>query len=176
MRELPETSFLRQIIPELKLQSKMPEIQYWFEDFTPGRAFHHVPRKITADEIVLFAKDFDPQPFHLSEEAGKASILGGLSASGWHTCSLSMRQFFDTILQFTAGEGSPGVDFVEWRKPVLAGDSLGGTITVLASRALKSRPGLGMVQLRHETTNQRGELVMAMEHPFMVRMREGVSA
>ncbi|MDB5551548.1 MAG: enoyl-CoA hydratase [Rhizobium sp.] len=154
----------------------MPEIQYWFEDFTPGRAFHHAPRTITADEIVLFAKDFDPQPFHLSEEAGKASILGGLSASGWHTCSIAMRQFFDTILQFTAGEGSPGVDFVEWRKPVLAGDTLRGTITVLQSRPLKSRRGLGMVQLRHETVNQRGELVMAMEHPFMVRLREGVSA
>jgi acyl dehydratase len=154
----------------------MPEIQYSFEDFKPGRAFHHAPRTITADEIVRFARDFDPQPFHLSEEAGKASILGGLSASGWHTCSIAMRQFFDTILQFTAGEGSPGVDFVEWRKPVLAGDTLGGTITVLESRALKSRPGLGMIRLRHETTNQRGETVMIMEHPFMVRLRQGVSA
>jgi acyl dehydratase len=176
LRELPETSLLRQIIPELKLQSKMPEIQYSFEDFTPGRTFQLAPRTITADEIVLFAKEFDPQPFHLSEEAGKASILGGLCASGWHTCSIAMRQFFDTILQFASGEGSPGVDFVEWRKPVLAGDTLGGTITVLESRTLKSRPGLGMIKLRHETTNQRGELVMAMEYPFMARLREGTSA
>lgn len=151
----------------------MAVIQYWFEDFTPGRIFHHVPRQITAEEIVAFAGDFDPQPFHLSEEAGKASILGGLSASGWHTCSIAMRQFFDTILYTAASEGSPGVDFVEWRRPVLAGDTLGGTITVIDGRPLKSRPGIGMVRLRHETTNQRGELVMVMEHPFMARLREG---
>ena len=123
---------------------------------------------------MAFAREFDPQPFHLSEEAGRASILGGLSASGWHTCSIAMRQFFDTILQFTPGEGSPGVEFVQWRRPLLAGDTLGGTITVIEARPLRSRPGIGMVKLRHETVNQRGELVMAMEHPFMVRMREGM--
>ena len=160
----------------MKMQSKMAEIQLWFEDFTPGRTFHHTPRVITAEEIVAFASDFDPQPFHLSEEAGKASILGGLAASGWHTCALAMRQFYDTILRSAAGEGSPGVDFAEWRKPVLAGDTLGGTITVIEGRPLKSRPGIGLVRLRHETTNQRGELVMAMEHPFMVRLREGAAA
>jgi acyl dehydratase len=172
----PETSFLGRIITKSKLQSKMPEIQYWFEDFTPGRTFHHAIREVTADEIIAFAAEFDPQPFHLSEEVGKASILGGLAASGWHTCSIAMRQFFDTFLQATAGEGAPGVEFVEWRRPVLAGDRLGGTVTVLEGRPLRSRPGVGMVRLRHETTNQRGELVMVMEHPFMARMRQGVPA
>ena len=154
----------------------MTEIRYWLEDFTPGRVFHHAPRQITAPEIIEFASEFDPQPFHLSEEAGKASILGGLAASGWHTCSIAMRLFFDTILQFTAGEGSPGVDVNEWRKPVLAGDTLDGSITVLEARPMRSRPGLGVVRLRHELLNQRGELVLAMEHPFMVRMRAGAAA
>lgn len=154
----------------------MPEIRYWLEDFTPGRVFHHMPREITSSEIIEFASEFDPQPFHLSEEAGKASILGGLAASGWHTCAIAMRQFFDTILQYAEGEGSPGVDFTEWRKPVLAGDTLSGNITVLEMRPMRSRPGLGVVRLRHEILNQRGELVLAMEHPFMVRMREGATA
>lgn len=154
----------------------MAEIQYWLEDFTPGRMFHQIPREITAAEIKEFAAEFDPQPFHLSEEAGKASILGGLAASGWHTCAIAMRLFFDTILQHAAAEGSPGVDFTEWRKPVLAGDTLSGSIAVLDARPMRSRPGLGVVRLRHEMLNQRGELVMVMEHPFMVRMRLGAAA
>ena len=154
----------------------MSEILYWLEDFTPGRVFHHKPTEITSSEIIEFAAEFDPQPFHLSEEAGKASILGGLAASGWHTCSIAMRLFCDTILQYAAAEGSPGVDFTEWRKPVLAGDTLGGRITVLESRPMRSRPGLGVVLLRHEIINQRGELALAMEHPFMVRLRAGASA
>lgn len=158
------------------MQSEMSETLYWLEDFTPGRVFHHAPRQITAAEIIEFASEFDPQPFHLSEEAGKASILGGLSASGWHTCSIAMRLFCDTILQHAAGEGSPGVDFTEWRKPVLAGDTLSGSITVLEARPMRSRSGLGVVRLRHEIRNQRGELAMAMEHPFMVRARTGAAA
>jgi acyl dehydratase len=154
----------------------MSEIRYWLDDFTPGRVFHHAPREITSAEIIEFASEFDPQPFHLSEDAGKASILGGLAASGWHTCSIAMRLFFDTILQFAASEGAPGIDFTEWRKPVLAGDTLSGRITVLEARQMKSRPGLGVVRLRHEIFNQRGELAMAMEHPFMVRIRAGAAA
>ncbi|MBX9458556.1 MAG: MaoC family dehydratase [Rhizobium sp.] len=154
----------------------MSDIRYWLEDFTPGRIFQPAPRKITSAEIMEFAQEFDPQPFHLSEEAGRASILGGLAASGWHTCSIAMRLFYDAILQYAAGEGSPGVDFTEWRKPVLAGDTLTSTITVLESRQMKSRPGLGVIRLRHELVNQRGELVLVMEHPFMARTREGVAA
>lgn len=154
----------------------MTEIRYWLDDFTPGRVFAHAPREITAEEITEFASEFDPQPFHLSEQAGKASILGGLAASGWHTCSIAMRLFYDAVLQYAAGEGSPGVDFTEWRRPVLAGDTLASTITVLESRPMKSRPGLGVIRLRHELVNQRGELVLVMEHPFMARMREGVAA
>lgn len=154
----------------------MPDIRYWLEDFTPGRVFHHTPRTITASEIMEFASEFDPQPFHLSEEAGKASILGGLAASGWHTCSIAMRLFCDTILQHTAAEGSPGVDFTEWRKPVLAGDTLTGSIAVIDARPMRSRPGLGVIRLRHEIVNQRDELALVMEHPFMVRSREGAAA
>ena len=151
----------------------MPEIKYWFEDLTPGREFPYAPVTVTADEIIAFASEFDPQPFHLSEEAGKASILGGLAASGWHTCAMMMRMFYDGLLQYASSEGGPGVDLNEWRKPVLAGDTLSGKTVILESRVLKSRPTVGLVKLRHTVTNQRGETVLIMENPGMFRLREG---
>jgi acyl dehydratase len=154
----------------------MSEIAYWWEDMTPGRRFDLGSKTVTADEIVEFAQEFDPQPFHLSVEAGEASILGGLSASGWHSCAMFMRLYYDNLLHFSSSEGSPGIDFVEWRKPVLAGDTLTGVAEVLETRPLKSRPGIGLVKLRHEVRNQRGELVMAMENPGMFRMRAGAAA
>lgn len=154
----------------------MSEIAYWWEDMTPGRRFDLGSKTVTADEIVEFAQEFDPQPFHLSVEAGEASILGGLSASGWHSCAMFMRLYYDNLLHHSSSEGSPGVDFVEWRKPVLAGDTLTGVAEVLETRPLKSRPGIGLVKLRHEVRNQRGELVMAMENPGLFRMRAGAAA
>ncbi|WP_137155768.1 MaoC family dehydratase [Rhizobium sp. FKL33] len=154
----------------------MSEIAYWWEDMTPGRRFDLGSKTMTADEIVEFAQEFDPQPFHLSVEAGEASILGGLSASGWHSCAMFMRLYYDNLLHFSSSEGSPGIDFVEWRKPVLAGDTLTGVAEVLETRPLKSRPGIGLVKLRHEVRNQRGELVMAMENPGLFRMRAGAAA
>jgi acyl dehydratase len=155
------------------MHEQMSEIKYWYEDLEPGREFHHPVRTITADEIIEFASEFDPQPFHLSEEAGKNSILGGLSASGWHTCAITMRQFYDSVVQYSSSEGAPGVDLVEWRKPVLAGDQLTGISTVTEVRPLKSRPGLGLVRFKHSVFNQRGETVMYMENPTMLRMRDG---
>lgn len=149
---------------------------YWYEDFTPGREFAHAPRAVTAEEIIEFAREFDPQPFHLSEEAGKASILGGLCASGWHTCSITMRQFYDSILQYTASEGAPGIDVCEWRRPLMAGDSVSGTTTVVDRRPMRSRPGIGLLHFKHTIVNQKGEMVMFMEHPAMVRMRPEVAA
>jgi acyl dehydratase len=150
----------------------MKEIKYWYEDLPPGRIFTYPERQVTAEEIIDFATEFDPQPFHLSEEAGRASILGGLAASGWHTCAITMREFCDTMLLSSSSQGAPGIDLVEWRKPVLAGDRLSGRMEVLEARELRSRPGIGLVRFRHEITNQRGETVMIMEHPAMFRMRE----
>ena len=143
----------------------------YFEDFQPGRSLdlaHHV---LTAQEIVAFASEFDPQPMHLSEEAGKASILGGLAASGWHTASLFMRMMFDGWLSQSSSEGSPGIDVMEWKKPVLAGDTLSGRSIVLEARPLRSRPGIGLVKFLHEVENQRGDVVMRGENPIMMRMR-----
>jgi acyl dehydratase len=158
------------------MQEKMSEIRYWYEDMTPGRVFDLGKKTVSAEEIIRFASEFDPQSFHLSEEAGKNSILGGLSASGWHTCSMMMRMFYDNLLHWSSSEGAPGIDLIEWRKPVLAGDTLTATTTVLEVRPLKSRPGVGMVKVKHAVTNQNGETVMIMENPGMFRMRETVTA
>ncbi len=142
-----------------------------FEDFTVGRSFALGPVTMTSDEIIAFATEFDPQPMHLDEAAGRASILGGLAASGWHTSSVFMRMMFDSFLSGSLSEGSPGIDVMEWRKPVLAGDTLSGRSTVLSSRPMRSRPGVGMVKFRHEVENQRGETVCLGENSIMFGMK-----
>ena len=151
--------------------------KYTFEDFTPGTTFNLGPYQVSAEEIIAFASEFDPQPMHLDEEAGKQSLLGGLAASGWHTCCMLMRMMIDSFVLESASQGAPGVDFVQWKKPVLAGDILHGTSTVLSAWPLQSRPGLGLVQMRQEVFNQRDELVAASENPFFVLLRDkGVDA
>ncbi|KIQ02773.1 enoyl-CoA hydratase [Agrobacterium tumefaciens] len=138
-------------------------MKYAFEDFTPGRSFPLGPKTVTADEIIEFAMEFDPQPMHLSEEAGKASILGGLAASGWHTCGMLMRMTVDSYMKDAPSQAGLGVDFVEWKKPVLADDTLSGTSTVVEQRVSRSRPDMGVIKLRHELQNQRGETVCVAE-------------
>jgi acyl dehydratase len=142
-----------------------------FEDFVPGLTIDLGERHVTAAEIVEFAAEFDAQPMHLDEEAGKASILGGLSASGWHTCAMLMRMMCDSMLLDSTSQGSPGIDMVRWKKPVLAGDTLKGSCTVLATRTSTSRPGLGLVTVRYELANQRGETVLEMQNTGMFLAR-----
>ena len=147
-----------------------------YEDFAIGSSFPLGPVMMTAEEIVAFATEFDPQPMHLSEEAGRASILDGLAASGWHTSSVFMRMMFDSYLARSLSEGAPGIDFMDWKKPVRAGDTLSGQSTVLEARPMRSRPGIGIVKFRHEVENQRGERVLQGENSVMMRMRQGASA
>ncbi|MGD9477670.1 MaoC family dehydratase [Shinella sp. G-2] len=145
---------------------------YTFEDFTPGRRFAFKERTLTAAEIVAFAREFDPQPMHLDEEAGRASILGGLAASGWHTSAIMMRMLYEAYIDGSTSEGSPGVDLMEWKRPVLAGDTLGGYCEVVEARASRSRPEIGIVRLRADVTNQRGETVAICEYINMMRVAE----
>lgn len=147
-----------------------------FEDFSPGRRFDFARRTLTADEIVAFAREFDPQPMHLDEEAGRASILGGLAASGWHTSAVMMRMLYEAYIRRAASEGSPGVDLMEWKRPVLAGDTLSGHCSVLEARVSRSRPEIGIVRFRAEVTNQRGELVAVCEFANMMRRRTAEGA
>lgn len=144
---------------------------YTYEDFTPERIFPFAPVTVSAEEIIEFASEFDPQPMHLSEEAGRASILGGLAASGWHTCALSMRMMCDSYISNSTSQGSPGIEFLDWKRPVLAGDTLSGHSRVVENRPLASRPGIGLVKFRNELTNQRGEVVCQGEHVVMFAMR-----
>ncbi len=143
-----------------------------FEDFQEGAVLQLGSKTVTAEEIVDFASQFDMQPMHLGEEAGKASILGGLSASGWHTCGMFMRLMCDGFLAGSTSQGAPGVDYARWKRPVLAGDTLTGTSTVTARRASSSRPGLGFVTCRHELINQNGEVVLELQNTGMFLTRE----
>jgi acyl dehydratase len=143
-----------------------------FEDFVEGGEIDLGAKDVTAEEIIEFAGEFDPQPMHLDEAAGKASILGGLSASGWHTCAIFMRLLCDAFLLNSTSQGAPGVDRIKWKKPVLAGDRLNGRTTVLSRRESKSRPSIGLVAFRSELFNQRGEPVFELENTVMFLKRE----
>lgn len=142
-----------------------------YEDFVEGVEIALGPKLVTAEEIVAFAGEFDPQPMHLDEAAGKASILGGLSASGWHTCAIFMRMLADSFILDSTSQGAPGVDYVKWKRPVLAGDTIGGKATVLRRRLSKSRPELGLVTMRGELFNQHGEAVFDFENTIMFLAR-----
>lgn len=143
----------------------------YYEDLEPGMTFDLGPRNVARDEIIAFAMEFDTQPMHLDEAAANGSLLGGLAASGWHTCSMMMRMMTDSYIPRMAAEGAPGVDFVKWRRPVLAGDILKGKALVLDRRRSRSRPDIGIVNMRHVLTNQRDEVVLESENPIMVRLR-----
>jgi acyl dehydratase len=143
-----------------------------YEDFAEGASLDLGPKHVTAEEIVAFASEFDAQPMHLDEAAGRAGILGGLSASGWHTCAMFMRMLCDAFLLDSTSQGSPGIDQVKWKKPVLAGDTLTGRVTVLGKRTSKSRPQLGFVAMRSELFNQRGEAVFELQNTGMFLTRE----
>lgn len=149
----------------------MTDKKFAYEDFVEGATMQFGQKIVSADEIVEFASEFDPQPMHLDEEAGKASILGGLSASGWHTCSMFMRLLCDALLLQSTSQGAPGIDYVKWKKPVLAGDTLTASSTVLSKRLSAKRPTLGFVTMRAEMVNQRGESVFELQNTGMFLTR-----
>jgi acyl dehydratase len=150
----------------------------YFEDLVPGAVVTFGPRTVTRQEIVAFAAEFDPQPMHLDEEAAKHTMLGGLSASGWHTCAIMMRLIYDGFIagQNAASMGAPGIDDLKWVKPVRPGDSLSMRLTVIAKREPRSRPDMGFVQCRCELLNQHGEVVLDTTYPGMFAKRNREAA
>ena len=150
--------------------SRTPTI--YFEDFRVGETHEMGRRLVDRDEVVAFATAFDPQSFHVDEEAARASFFGGLIASGWHTCAMVMRMMCDDYLLDAASMGSPGVDNVRWLKPVRPGDTIRAVRTVLEARVSKSKPGLGIVKSRWEVYNQNDDLVMTMEGLGMFACRD----
>ena len=148
---------------------------YW-EDFPVGqvREFGHMA--VTREAVLAFAREFDPQPFHLDDAAAEASLFGKLAASGWHTCAMAMRMFCDGYLLESASLGSPGIEKLEWLKPVYPGDTLSVRLAVLEARPLASRPGVGLVRTRSQVLNQHAEVVLSMEGYGMFRRRAGAAA
>ena len=138
----------------------MPDV--FFEDFETGQVVELGSRTVTEDEIVAFARQFDPQPFHVDPDAAKESVFGGLIASGWHTGALWMRLYVDAMLGSTAARGSPGIEELRWLAPVRPGDTLTGRLTVLDVSPSGTRPDRGTVRIRGEMVNQDGVTVMAM--------------
>lgn len=135
----------------------MPDI--WFEDFHPGEVISYGSRTITQDEIIAFATDFDPQPFHLDPVAARNTFAGGLIASGWQTNGILHRMNCDAFLNRAACLGSPGIDEVRWVRPVRPGDSLSVQRTVLEAVPSQSKPDRGTIRFAYHLINQNGELV-----------------
>ena len=144
----------------------------YFEDYIPGEVHEFGSVIAEQDEIIAFARRFDPQPFHTDLEAAKESPYGGLIASGWHTASMAMRLLVDNYISRVASLGSPGVDEVRWRKPVRPGDTLSIRITVLESKLSRSKRNQGTVRSYIEALNQDREVVMTWRGMGMFRCRD----
>lgn len=134
----------------------------YFEDFRPGETIELGYRTVTEAEIIAFARDYDPQTFHIDPEAARHSAFGGIVASGWHTAALFMRLFVDGALKESSALASPGVDELRWLKPVRPGDRLSARITVIDAVPSRSKPDRGLVRHACEVANQHGETVMSM--------------
>ena len=143
---------------------------HW-EDFSTGRVFEHGPRRITREEIVGFAAEFDPQPMHLDEAAARDTLLGGLSASGWHACCILMRMSTESFVLNSTSMGAPGVDEVKWLAPIRPGDQLTLRATVVEARVSRSRPDMGFVRFMFELVNQTGKPAMTLVTSMMMGRR-----
>lgn len=149
----------------------MSSIRYYWEDLEAGKARDLGTVSVSAQEIKDFARQFDPQPFHINEAAGQRSIFGNLCASGWHTCALAMKLTVENFLNESSSMGSPGLENLRWLKPVYPGDTLRLQQTIVESRPLRTRPDTGMVRSVWDMFNQNGEKVLHMEGYGMFRRR-----
>ena len=143
----------------------------YFEDYVEGDVHSFGSIAVEADEVVAFAKRFDPQSFHIDPDAAKRSPFGGLIASGWHTAGLMMRLFYEHYLTHVASLGSPGLDELRWIKPVRPGDRLSLRVTVLKATPSKSKPDRGVVTSLVEVLNQSSEIVMTLKPVNMIIRR-----
>ncbi len=152
-------------------------MQRAYEDFEEGLEIPLGPYTADRDEMIAFADEFDPQPFHLDDAAGGANeLVGSLTASGWHTCSMLMRMMAEGFLLNSTSQGSPGVDFVKWRAPVRPGDRLTGTARVLSRRLSAKRPTLGITKIGVTLENQDGVAVLETEYTLLLLTRAGAAA
>ena len=148
--------------------------EWYFEDFFPGQDIDLGTRAVTEDEIIAFASQFDPQPFHIDRAAAAQSIYGGVIASGWHTCSMMMRMVVDGLMAKSSSMGSPGLDGVRWLAPVRAGDTLNVRYQTTQVKASNSKPDRGVVWSKWVAINQHGETVCTVEGMGMFARRPSV--
>ncbi|GAB4472067.1 MAG: MaoC family dehydratase [Burkholderiaceae bacterium] len=135
----------------------------YFEDYAPGTVVEYGPIAVDEDEIVAFARRYDPQPIHVDRERAARGPFGGVIASGWHTAALMMRLLVDHFLSRTASLASPGIDELRWLAPVRPGDKLSVRVTVLDARRSTSKPDRGIVRSSIEVRNDRAEVVMTVK-------------
>jgi acyl dehydratase len=145
--------------------------KYFWEDFPVGQVREFGAMPVTRDAVLAFAREFDPQPFHIDDAAAERSLFGRLAASGWHTAAMAMRMMCDEYLLESASLGSPGLESLKWLKPVYPGDTLSVRLTTVEARPMTSRPEVGLVRSKWEVLNQHREPVLAMEGWGMFRRR-----
>ena len=143
----------------------------YFEDFFAGQVREFGRYPVSKEEIIRFAKQYDPQPFHTDEAAANASIYRGLIGSGWMTCAIAMRMVCDEYILRSASMGSPGVDTVRWLQPVRPDDVLSMRVTTTDAIPSNSKPDRGIVKSSWEVLNQRGEVVMTTDGMGMFKRR-----
>lgn len=147
-----------------------------FEDIEVDKVWAYGAYEVTKDEIIGFARVYDPQPHHIDEEAAKLSLVNGLCASGWHSCSMFMRLLADGMLAHCAALGASAIDEVKWKRPVRPGDIMKARSTCLDKRLMRSRPGVGICKMHHDVFNQADELLMTVDNSFFIRVRNPESA
>jgi acyl dehydratase len=152
----------------------VPPDQRYFEDYTPGQVYELGTVTVSEAEIIDFARQFDPQYFHIDPEKAKSSRFGGIIASGWHTIGVTMRLYVDHFLSHVASLASPGIDEIRWPNPVRPGDILKVRVSVLEARPSGSKPDRGVVRARIEAINQRDEQVLSMIGISILGRRERV--
>lgn len=144
----------------------------YYEDLEVGKVERFGRYEVTLEEVLDFAGKYDPQAFHLDDEAAAKTHFGRISASGWHTCAMAMRMIVDHWAEAgTAGLGSPGVDHVRWHKPVHPGDTLTCELELLGKRQSRTKPEIGITHSTTRVYNQHGDLVMSHEANGMIRVR-----
>ena len=147
-----------------------------FEDFAPGQKINLGTHQVTEEEIVAFARQYDPQPFHVDTAAAERSSFGGLIASGWHTAAIFMRLYVDEVLADSTSMGSPGIEQLRWLHPVRPGDTLTGSFLIESMQPSAKRDDRGTVFFRGEMTNQEGKVVLSMSgRGYFGRRRAGAS-
>lgn len=145
---------------------------HYFEDLQIGAETYFGSYDVTREEVLEFARKYDPQPFHLSDEEAAKTHFGRLSASGWHSCAMTMAVIARHVVEEEqAGLGSPGIDELRWRKPVYPGDTLHVRGKIIDKTPSRSKPGIGSFRTETEVTNQDGELVMTYQSIVLIRRR-----